>query len=131
MADLVHGIPLVSLVVRDYLVPRLPGVDIRSEGPGEPLAGPFVRLRPAGGNDRNLAIGERMLTVEVWAVSDLEAGQLAEKVHALLRAAPHEGHRVIRRVTTVGAPAQSPDPDNRAPRYRMSLHLKLRAQPVG
>lgn len=131
MAELVYGTPLVSLVVKDYLDSKLSGVTIRSEGPGERMPLPFVRLRPAGGNDTNLAISERMLTIEVWAASDLQAGELAEKVHALLRAAPREGHRVIRKVTTVGAPAQSPDPDSRAPRYRMSLHLKLRDQPLG
>lgn len=117
--------PLVSLVVKQYLDPLLGGVRVSSENP-RPRPTPFVRLRPAGGNDRNMALSDRMLTVEVWDDTDLKAGRLAEQVFALLVAAPRSGHKVIRSVVSVGAPAQSPDPDDRSPRYRFTVQLVLR-----
>lgn len=125
MADAVI-VPLVSLAVKQYLDP-LVDAGIASELP-RPRPSRFVHLRSAGGYDRNMVIGERLLTVECWETSDLKAGQLAEKVHGLLRAAPRSGQSVIRKVTTVGAPSQSPDPDDRSPRYRFTVQIALRGE---
>lgn len=116
--------PPVTKAALAYLTPLL-DVPMASQVPtARPTA--FVQLRAAGGADRNLAIGDRNLTVDCWETTDSRAIDLAERVHGLLFAAPRAPQSLIRTVTEVGGPIPMPDPDDPSPRYRFTVRLGLR-----
>lgn len=116
--------PAVIADLRTYLMPHLPGVHVASKIPN-PRKPSMVRLELAGGYGRNLAVSKRTLIVQCWAESDPAAARLAEKVSALIFAAPRHVP-VIRLVDSLGEPTDFPDPATSSPRYQFSVTVTVR-----
>lgn len=88
----------------------------------------FVRTIRTGGFLSNEVTDVARLTVECWAKGKAEAHDDAQQVRAALlalRGTTLSGVKV-HRVEEIAAPADSPDPDTKTPRYVLTHEVHLR-----
>lgn len=88
----------------------------------------FVRTIRTGGFIANSVTDVARLTVECWAEEKVAAQDDAQQVRAALlalRGVTLSGVKV-HRVEEIAAPADSPDPDSRTPRYVLTHEVHLR-----
>lgn len=88
----------------------------------------FVRTIRTGGFMANSVTDVARMTVECWAEKKVDAQNDAQTVRAALlalRGTTLSGVKV-HRVEEIAAPADSPDPDSRTPRYVLTHEVHLR-----
>lgn len=121
-------IPYAPKLVHAYLKSVLPGdVRVSTEVPAKrPAKLVTITSAPTGGGT-NLALSPRRLIIQVYAATEMEAGELAETVCAHLRSARYVKGNGLRNVTVVGTPARFDDPDTDAPRFQLTADVTLRA----
>lgn len=88
----------------------------------------FVRTIRTGGYLANGVTDVARITVECWAEKKVDAQNDAQQVRAALlalRGSSLSGVKV-HRVEEIAAPADSPDPDSRTPRYVLTHEVHLR-----
>lgn len=88
----------------------------------------FVRTVRTGGFIANSVTDVARLTFECWAEKKVDAHADAQQVRAAvlaLRGSSISGVKV-HRVEEIAAPADSPDPDSRTPRYVLTHEVHLR-----
>lgn len=92
----------------------------------------FVRIVRTGGVISSRVISRAMATVECWAPTDKQSGDLAEAVRAVINAMPGEnyGGVAVYGVVEFSGPANSPDPQSRTPRHTWTVEVSLRGAVV-
>ncbi len=115
-------------IVRDYLVPLLGNtVRVATEVPAtRPAKLVTITMVPTG-DAGNLALSPRRLIIQVYSTDEVSAGELAERVFSLLKAAKYAPGNGLRDVSVVGTPARFDDPDIDTPRFQMTVDVLLRA----
>ena len=86
----------------------------------------FVRAYRTGGSAVNRILEEAQITVDAWAVTEVEAFALASDCReALLNNASQLP--LVRGASEVGGLHLNPDPGTNTPRYRFTVGLMVRA----
>lgn len=101
-----------------WLTGKLGSATVSTKVPN-PRTAAFVKVVSTGGYRRDRAYLESQLTFECWAEKETDAGVLAAHVSTYMDALETEtvDGVFVRRVTHIGGPVNSPDPDSNAPRY--------------
>jgi hypothetical protein len=103
------------------------GVGVATKVP-DPRPEKLVKVTATGAHRLDLAYREAQLTFECWATEETDAEDIAELVHAHMKAA--EGETIngafVRRVNTVGGPVNSPDPESQTARYLVTVGVQYR-----
>lgn len=118
-------------VARTWLTSHLPGVTVVKNRPKE-ITGWLVTVRRSGGLNPTLVTDAAWLTVECFAPTDDDLGELTHETWGLLHAMAGEVIDGVQcyRVDTLGGPADMPlsDPgESQRPRYVMSVQAHFRA----
>lgn len=129
MIDVIVPPDAEALMVR-YLADTL-GESVSTRVPN-PRPDRFLRLERVGGSRRNRVTDEAIVVVEAWALTELEASDLARRAYAhtwaLEQTDTPEGY--VRRVRDVAGPQNYPDPTSEKPRYVFTVLLDLRGAPL-
>jgi hypothetical protein len=122
MSSEVIEAPDVLAITMDYVRPLI-NVPCASNVPN-PRPASFLRfsVNPSGGFDGRV-LYNALLTVEAWAQSERDAGDLARRAAALLDAA--QGF-----FATSGGPGWFPDPDSGLPRYLFTVAVIVRGSVI-
>lgn len=103
------------------------GVAISTQVPN-PRPDKHVKVIAVGARRTDLAYREARLVFECWATNETDASAIAELVDAHMNGAEAEtvGGSFIRRVSHVGGPVNSADPESNTPRYLVTKAITYR-----
>lgn len=103
------------------------GAEISTKVPN-PRPDKHVKVVAVGARRTDLAYRESRLVFECWATTETAASDLAALVDAHMNGAEAEtvNGSFIRKVSHVGGPVNSPDPESNTPRYLVTKAVTYR-----
>lgn len=129
MAGEVIAFPDAEALAVSFLRSKIAGVYIATRIPTDrPENGKIIKVTRVGGSKLRLNTDSPMLVFECWALTPVEASELARQARAYVNAMAGEtvnGVWVFK-VREVGGPAYFPDPDSTSPRYQFSVAIDMK-----
>ena len=117
--------PDAEAVVRQYLLPLMPGVKIATRVPN-PRPGSWLRVMRTGGARESRFVDRPQITLEGWGPDETTASKLLDTARTWINAAGGQ----LFGVEEVGGPANLPDPTTAQIRYTMTVWVRIRGTAV-